>query len=145
MAKFINVNLKGQDFSKIWMDDLIFVGSNLEDVNFSGTRLVNSIIVNSSLSGAKFNEKTEFIRVRILNNKLDDDLLREIVVWYLYRPEDGACIRPCTKEAARNAVNQEYEKYLQKNIKTGVIILQRSNLITEEELDTILRTHPYKE
>jgi len=118
----------------------------LEDVNFSGTQLYNSIIVNSSLSGAKFNEKTEFIRVRILNNKLDDDLLREIVVWYLYRPEDGKCIRPCDSiVAARNAVNQEYEKYLQKNIKTGVIILQRSNLITEEELNTILRTHPYKE
>ena len=144
-SKFINVNLKGQDFSKIMMGDLIFKGSNLEGVNFSGTQLYNAIIMNSSLIGAKFNEKTEFIRVRILNNKLDDDLLREILVWYLFRPEDGECIKPCDSiVAARNAVNQEYEKYLQKNIKTGVILLHRSNLITDEELGTILSTHPYK-
>ena len=145
-SKFINVNLKGQDFSNIMMDDLIFKGSNLENVNFSGTQLYNSIIMNSSLNGAKFNDKTEFMRVRLLNNKIDDDLLREILVWYLYRPEDGACSKfGCTKEGALKGVAQEYEKYLQKNIKTGVILLHRSNLITDKELDTILSTHPYKE
>ena len=92
------------------------------------------------------NDKTEFARVRLLNNKIDDDLLKQILVWYLYRPEDGACSKfGCTKEGARKGVSQEYEKYLQKNIKTGVILLHRSNLVTDKELDTILSTHPYRE
>ena len=82
----------------------------------------------------------------INNDVIDDDLLKQILVWYLYRPEDGACSKfGCTKEGARKGVSQEYEKYLQKNIKNGVIILHRSNLVTDKELDTILSTHPYKE